>query len=173
MREFQIVGRRSVEKEEEGVAQKLYRMRIFAPNKVVAQSRFWYFLSKLRKLKRANGEIVACHQLFERKPLKVKNFGIFLRYNSRHGTHNIYKEFRDTTRVGAVRQLYADMGSHHRATGTNIQVIEVREIPVAQVRRKAIAQFAKGSPRFPLVHVVPRIPKAHGHTFMPIRPTTI
>lgn len=38
---------------------KLYRMRIFAPNHVVAKSRFWYFLSKLRKVKKANGEIVS------------------------------------------------------------------------------------------------------------------
>ena len=37
---------------------KLYRMRIFAPNTVVAKSRFWYFLMKLRKVKKANGEIV-------------------------------------------------------------------------------------------------------------------
>lgn len=33
-------------------------MRIFAPNTVVAKSRFWYFLMKLRKVKKANGEIV-------------------------------------------------------------------------------------------------------------------
>jgi hypothetical protein len=37
----------------------LYRMRIFAPNTVVAKSRFWYFLMKLRKVKKANGEIVS------------------------------------------------------------------------------------------------------------------
>jgi large subunit ribosomal protein L18Ae len=34
-------------------------MRIFAPNDVVAKSRFWYFLSKLRKVKKTNGEIVS------------------------------------------------------------------------------------------------------------------
>jgi len=33
-------------------------MRIFAPNDVIAKSRFWYFLAKLRKVKKANGEIV-------------------------------------------------------------------------------------------------------------------
>ena len=37
---------------------KLYRMRIFAPNTVVAKSRFWYFLMKLRKVKKSNGEII-------------------------------------------------------------------------------------------------------------------
>ena len=33
-------------------------MRIFAPNPVVAKSRFWYFMTKLKKIKKANGEIV-------------------------------------------------------------------------------------------------------------------
>lgn len=37
----------------------LYRMRIFAPNEVVAKSRFWYFLRGLRKVKKATGEIVS------------------------------------------------------------------------------------------------------------------
>ena len=42
---------------------KLYRMRIFAPNNVVAKSRFWYFLMKLRKVKKANGEIVTLNEV--------------------------------------------------------------------------------------------------------------
>ena len=41
----------------------LYRMRIFAPNQVVAKSRFWYFLRGLRKVKKATGEIVTEHPL--------------------------------------------------------------------------------------------------------------
>uniref|UniRef100_A0A673U0N2 Uncharacterized protein n=1 Tax=Suricata suricatta TaxID=37032 RepID=A0A673U0N2_SURSU len=36
----------------------LYRMRIFAPNHVVAKSRFWYFVSQLKKMKKSSGEIV-------------------------------------------------------------------------------------------------------------------
>jgi large subunit ribosomal protein L18Ae len=170
MKEYQIVGRRS--KVPEGQPNKLYRMRIFANNKVIAKSRFWYFLNKLRKLKRTHGEILACHQLHEKKPLKVKNFGIFLRYNSMHGTHNIYKEFRDTTRCGAVKQLYADMASHHRAFGTNIQIMDVREVPNKQVRRKTTVQYLSSKLRFPLLHRVPRVPKRFQHAFMPFRPTT-
>ena len=33
-------------------------------------------------------------QIFEKKPLRVKNFGFWFRYESRTGTHNAYKEFR-------------------------------------------------------------------------------
>uniref|UniRef100_A0A2K6DI80 Uncharacterized protein n=1 Tax=Macaca nemestrina TaxID=9545 RepID=A0A2K6DI80_MACNE len=36
----------------------LYRMRIFAPNDVIAKTRFWYFLSQLKKMKKSSGEIV-------------------------------------------------------------------------------------------------------------------
>jgi large subunit ribosomal protein L18Ae len=79
-------------------------MRIFAPNDVVAKSRFWYYLRQLKKVKKANGEIVALNvvrlsptkargpadcQIHERRPLKVKNFAIWLRYDSRSGTHNV------------------------------------------------------------------------------------
>jgi large subunit ribosomal protein L18Ae len=38
-------------------------MRIFAPNDVVAKSRFWYFLAKLRKVKKTAGEIVSVNEV--------------------------------------------------------------------------------------------------------------
>lgn len=62
--EYQVIGRHLPT--ETNPTPKLYRMRIFAPNTVVAKSRFWYFLMKLRKVKKANGEIVSlnvvrCH----------------------------------------------------------------------------------------------------------------
>ena len=55
--EYQVVGRHLPTADEP--TPKLYRMRIFAPNEVVAKSRFWYYLRKLKKVKKANGEIVA------------------------------------------------------------------------------------------------------------------
>lgn len=55
--EYQIIGRKLPSEKDE--QPKLYRMRIFAPNEVVAKSRFWYFLRKLRKVKKAAGELVA------------------------------------------------------------------------------------------------------------------
>merc|ERR1711881_742950 len=67
----------------------LYRMRIFAPDQIVAKSRFWYFLRQLRKFKKTTGEIVSVEEIRERKPLKIKNFGIWLKYDSRSGTHRL------------------------------------------------------------------------------------
>ena len=54
-------------------------MRIFAPNDVVAKSRFWYFLGKLRKIKKANGEIISLNQ--------VRRLDNFLQLGSRRLTH--------------------------------------------------------------------------------------
>lgn len=97
-------------------------MNIFAPDHIVAKSRFWYFLRQLRKFKKATGEIVSVKRKYEKTPLKIKNFGIWLRYDSRSGTHNMYREYRDLTVGGAVTQCYSDMASRHRARAHAIQV---------------------------------------------------
>ena len=46
-----------------------------------------------------------CHflfQIFEKKPLQIKNFGVWLRYDSRSGSHNMYREYRDMSVSAAV-----------------------------------------------------------------------
>lgn len=58
LREYKVIGR--LLPSPKNPAPPLYRMRIFAPNHVVAKSRFWYFVSQLRKMKKASGEIVYC-----------------------------------------------------------------------------------------------------------------
>ena len=83
----------------------IYKMTVFAKNHVIAKSRFWVFIAKLKKVKRSRGEIIAVEHIKSGGPVKAKNYGILLRYNSRTGTHNVYKEFRDVSRVGAVQQL--------------------------------------------------------------------
>ena len=126
--EYQVIGRHLPT--DMNPAPKLYRMRIFAPNTVVAKSRFWYFLMKLRKVKKSNGEIVSLNVIHEKRPMKVKNFGIWIRYDSRSGTHNMYKEYREMSRTDAVEALYQDMAARHRA---RFRSIHVRQI----YRRKA------------------------------------
>jgi large subunit ribosomal protein L18Ae len=54
--------------------------------------------------------------------LTVKNYGIWLRYDSRSGTHNMYKEYRDVSRTLAVQSLYQDMAARHRARFRSIHV---------------------------------------------------
>lgn len=71
----------------------------------------------------ANGE--GPLQISEKKPLKVKNFGIWIRYDSRSGTHNMYREYRELSRAAAVKSLYQDMAARHRARFRSIQVFIV------------------------------------------------
>ena len=41
---------------------KVYRMKLFAKNAVVARSRYWYFMKKLTRVKKANGQIISVNQ---------------------------------------------------------------------------------------------------------------
>ena len=61
-------------------------------------------------------------QIHEKRPQKVKNFGIWIRYDSRSGTHNMYKEYREMSRCEAVDALYQDMAARHRARFRSIHV---------------------------------------------------
>ncbi|OCL15364.1 ribosomal protein L18ae [Glonium stellatum] len=155
LQEYQVIGRHLPS--EANPTPKLYRMRIFAPNDVVAKSRFWYFLGKLRKIKKANGEIVSLNQIHEKRPQKVKNFGIWIRYDSRSGTHNMYKEYREMSRTDAVEALYQDMAARHRARFRSIHILKVVEIEKTDdIRRPYIKQLLTKNLKFPLPHRVGR-----------------
>ncbi|KAM3858905.1 large ribosomal subunit protein eL20 [Diretmus argenteus] len=168
LREYKVIGR--LLPSAKNPAPPLYRMRIFAPNHVVAKSRFWYFVSQLRKMKKASGETVYCGLVHEKTPLKVKNFGIWLRYDSRSGTHNMYREYRDLTTSGAVTQCYRDMGARHRARAHSIQIMKVQIIAANKCRRPAIKQFHDSKIKFPLPHRVLR--RQHKPRFTTKRPNT-
>ncbi|KAF8908564.1 60S ribosomal protein L18A [Gymnopilus junonius] len=165
--EYQVVGRHLPT--ESDPTPKIYRMRIFAPNEVVAKSRFWYFLRQLKKVKKASGEIIGVNVIHEKKPLKVKNFGIWLRYDSRSGTHNMYKEFRDLSRADAVKSLYQDMAARHRARFRSIHILRVVEIEKTEdIRRPYIKQLLTPDLKFPLPHRVSK----YRSTFIAHRPIT-
>jgi len=148
--EFQVIGR--LKPTEVHKHPKVYRMKIFAPSPLHAKSRFWYFMSKLKKMKSTTGEILSTNEIFEKKPTTVKNFGIVCRYNSRTGTHNLYKEFRDLTRNGAVHQLYMDLAARHRARFRSIQIIDVKRLQARKVQRPNVLQFTNAKVKFPLPH---------------------
>ncbi|KZO98664.1 putative 60S large subunit ribosomal protein [Calocera viscosa TUFC12733] len=165
--EYQVLGRHLPTEAEP--TPRLFRMRIFAPNEVVAKSRFWYFIRQLKKIKKANGEIIGINVISERKPLKVKNFGIWLRYDSRSGTHNMYKEFRALSRAEAVSSMYQDMAARHRARFRSVHILRVQEIEkTADVKRPYIRQLLEPKLRFPLPH---RVTKSRS-TFSAVRPKT-
>merc|ERR1712203_1105671 len=118
------------------------------PDMIVAKSRFWYFLRQLRKFKKTTGEIVSVEEIKERKPKQIKNFGIWLRYDSRSGTHNMYREYRDLTVGGAITQCYRDMGARHRARAHAIQIIRCEAVAAGKTRRPLVQQMHDSKIRF-------------------------
>merc|ERR1719271_2246837 len=132
-------------------------MRLFAKNVVLAKSRFWYFMKKINKAKKSGGEVLAINELFDRGPTKVKNYGIWLRYESRTNTHNMYKEFRDVTINGAVSQMYAEMAGRHRAKPGAIQIINTTVLKAAECRRDHVKEMHNSSIRFPMVKKLPLV----------------
>merc|ERR1711970_1357680 len=150
LKEFSVVGRKLPS--EDVSTPPLYKMRIFAPNAIVAKSRFWYFLSQLRKVKKSNGEIISITRVQEKDPRSVKNVGIWLRYDSRSATHNMYREYRDLTVASAVTQCYRDMGARHRARAHSIQIMKVEIIPEDKCRRPHTTQWHAKNIKFPKLY---------------------
>ena len=63
--QYQVVGRYVPNEKypEDNPQCKVYRMNLFAKNKVVARSRFWYFMKRLCRVKKANGQIISVSQV--------------------------------------------------------------------------------------------------------------
>merc|ERR1712136_687984 len=169
LKEYRVVGRKLPS--ESNPNPPLYRCRLFAPNHIAAKSRFWYFISYYKKVRKSAGEILECKLVPEKSPGVVKNLGIWLRYDSGSGTHNMYREYRDLTAAGAVTQCYRDMGARHRARATSIQIIKVEEVAAKACRRPAVKQFHDSKIKFPLPRKVKSMARHHPR-FTTVRPST-
>mmetsp|Transcript_28098 Transcript_28098/g.54827 ORF Transcript_28098/g.54827 Transcript_28098/m.54827 type:complete len:154 (-) Transcript_28098:163-624(-) len=133
-------------------------MKIFSPNESIAKSRFWYFLRKTHKIKKIKGEIVSIKRVVEKKNKSVKNFGIWLRYDSKSGTINMYKEYRDVLVCGAVEQMYMEMAGRHRAKWSSINILRIEQLSSKECTRLEIKQFHKYNLKFPISHFVFKTP---------------
>merc|ERR1711865_1318930 len=137
--QYEVIGRHvPTERDPEP---KAYRIKLFTKNETQARSRFWYFIRRLVKMKKANAEVLSIREIFEKKPEKVSKYGMWLRYDSRSGTTNMYKEFSALSQNEAVQQMYQEMAGRHRARFTSIHNIK---------------QFLKANIAFPLPHRVYR-----------------
>ena len=148
-------------------------MRVFAKNDVLAKVKFWSFLKRQRKIKRSSGEILAVSEIFERKTNNVKNFGIVVKYRSRSGIHNMYKEYRDVSLCGAVSQMYMEMSGRHRAVHDTIHIVKACTVDSQNLKRPKNIVYASNKARFPNVENVIRAPnKASRVKFQANRPNT-
>ncbi|EMS66554.1 60S ribosomal protein L18a [Triticum urartu] len=97
----------------------------------------------------------ATNEIFEKNPTTIENFGIWLRYQSRTGYHNMYNEYSDTTLNGAVEQMYTEMASRHcAASRSSRQPLSTPNI----CKRDNTKQFHKSDIRFLLVYQKVRPP---------------
>merc|ERR1719197_1246157 len=132
-------------------------------------------------MKKTTGDILSVTEIREKNPNITKVYGIHLRYNSRSGTHNMMKEYRDTTLTGAVEQMYAEMASRHRARQSSIQIRDtciipgplVSKDPTQGAKRVSIIQLLNSKVKFPLPHRISRASsKKFRSTFKASRPST-
>ncbi|KAF4666940.1 60S ribosomal protein L18A [Perkinsus olseni] len=159
---YQLVGRAAPSAK--NPKPKIFRMKMFARNSVVAKSKFWYYMKRITKAKLTGGEMLGITECFEKHPTTVNNYGIWLRYDSRSGTHNMYKEYRDTTLTGAVGQMYQEMAGRHRALASNVQIIKTATLKNDECRRSHITQFHSGA-KFPVPRRIPRTSLKYKKTF--------
>mmetsp|Transcript_8953 Transcript_8953/g.13389 ORF Transcript_8953/g.13389 Transcript_8953/m.13389 type:complete len:177 (+) Transcript_8953:42-572(+) len=168
---YQIVGRKQPTEHE--AEPPVFKMRVFAENKVRAISKFWYLIHQMKKMKKTTGEILDVREIFEKNPTVIENYGIWLRYDSRSGTHNMYREYRDLLLTGAVEQMYCDMAGRHRCRPRSIKIIRTGIIKPEDVKRKNMLQFQDPKVKFPLAHRIARPPnKQLRGVFKAKRPST-
>ena len=113
---------------------KICVAKVFAKNEAFARSHFWKLNLRDHKLKKSRGEILKIQEIHERGNTVAKNFGIFLKYRSRTGIHNIFKEFRDVSLNGAVNQMYNEMGGNYKVDAEKVQVINTVELQKEQLK---------------------------------------
>ena len=171
LKEYAIIGRKMPSACDPNPA--LYKMQIFAPNTVAAKSRFWYFVSFYKKVNKTAGEIVEIKEINEKHTGCVKNFGIWIRYDSRSTTENMYREYRDTTLPGAVTQMYRDMGARHRARPGSIQVLRTARVSSSACRRPQNLAMHNFNIKFTLPRRVMSKKAQHARRFATSKPTTV
>merc|ERR1712018_446929 len=171
LREFLVTGRKLPSAGQPNTP--IYRVRLFAPDTIAAKSRFWYFVSYYKKVNKTAGEIISVKKVSEKSPSLVKNFGIWVRYDSRSGTHNMYREYRDTQTASAVTQCYRDMGARHRARPGSIQILKVARVESSQCKRPQITQMHNKNIRSPLPRKIMSRKSQNAPRFTTKRPNTM
>merc|ERR1711976_397958 len=163
LKEYSIIGRKLPSAMEPNP--KLFRQQIFAPDSVAAKSRFWKFLSYYQKINKKVGEIVECSEIHESHPGCVKNYGIWIRYDSRSTSENMYREYRDVSLPLAVTQMYREMAARHRARPGSIQVLRIKQINSNECRRPQNKQMHDPNIQFPLPRRVMSKAAQHARRF--------
>ena len=131
-------------------------------------------MKRQKKVRKCQGEIISVSEIFERKNHAVKTYGIVLKYLTRTGIVNMYKEFRDTTLCGAVSQMYIEMSGRHSAPPESIHIIKTMIQPNKDVLRPQTVQYIKEGLKYPKFTTIKRAPTAqHSNVFTATRPILV
>ena len=103
-------------------------VKVIAPNESVARSRFWKLNKRDHKLKRSHGEILKVQEVHDKTKTIAKNFGVFLKYRSHTGVHNMFKEYRDVSMRGAIDQMYNEIAGNYKASAERVEIIKTTEL---------------------------------------------
>nr|QSE03612.1 60S ribosomal protein L18A [Metchnikovella dogieli] len=146
MKEFNIIGKKA-----EGEDQQLYKMTIFASNTVVAKTRFFKAMRKTNKIKRSAAEIVSLEELKENGVLKARTYGVWIRVSSKNNPKNLYKEYRETSRIKAAAKCFQSLASLYKLRYHEVDIISMKELGLNELKREETRQFAEEGVRFPNV----------------------
>lgn len=144
MKEYQIVGKSS-----DPAETSLYKITIFANNEVVAKSRFFKYMSKINKIKKNSAEIVSIVQKNEKNLLKARSYGIWIQMKIKRSLKNLYKEYRETSRVNAVKKCFNSLYSLYKVKYFDIDIVSIVELKDDEIKKEEVKQFTKASIRFP------------------------
>ena len=154
LKHYQVVGRATPTKTVPNPT--VYKYEVFAPNFVVAKSRFWKLMNDKNKIKATKGDVLSCAIVRDRK-IAARNYSVSLVYYSQKcGYTSMVKEFRDVSKSGAVSQAHNDMASRHRARYAQIETLGVKSIPNSACRRAFVKQFHSSKIAFPLLQKRPK-----------------
>ncbi len=103
-------------------------VRVFAKNAAFARSAFWKTSRILKRVRRSQGEVLKVQEIFESGRVSAKNYGILIRYQSRTGVHNCFKEFRAVSLKDAINQMYNEMGGNYSCSEDRIDIIRTVQL---------------------------------------------
>eukprot|EP00915_Cephaloidophora_sp_WS-2016_P008583 GHVH01011826.1.p1 GENE.GHVH01011826.1~~GHVH01011826.1.p1 ORF type:complete len:126 (-),score=20.85 GHVH01011826.1:35-412(-) len=118
------------------------------------------------KLKKTTGEIISVSVCPDVPSDFAKNYSVFARFDSRTGTHNMCKEFRDITRAGAVSHALNELNGCHRAQTRTIQIMAVNELENEQVTKNKVSQYHSDDLKFPVTFQNQLVPKSAARRFV-------
>lgn len=150
LKHYQVVGRATPS--EKNPKPTVYKFEVFAPNFVVAKSKFWKLMRDKYKVKATSGDILSCRVVRDKK-IAARNYSVnMVYYSQKCGYTQLTKQFRDVSKAGAVSKAYNDLASRHRAKYVNVEVLSVKSIEAKDVKRPFVSQFNAAHVAFPLLN---------------------